>query len=330
MVGMLIVVGAVFTLMKGSIQFAMTAYETTEAQESLRVAHEWISRDLTGVGDGLNSIGNVRLPLNFVTTNFALNPFTDPADPATALLHVINPDNDVAANTVVPDSNQLVYVRATPNATDRITLLERDQGFNQIGLPANAINASGANVSVSAADIGKFQVGEIYFFSSGVGAAFGVVTSINTNSRNLIFAASDIYGINQPGNNGPISFVSGRGTLATSLMRMQIVHYFVNSNGLLIRRVFGVKGAGYNDSVIAEHVVNLQFRYLLNLRDANGNNVQPLPQLTTTDQQPAVSAVEVRITVETARPIQNGSRQQITMTAATSVRNMQFRNALQP
>jgi type II secretory pathway pseudopilin PulG len=327
---MLIVVGAVFALMKDSIQLATTVYETNEAQESLRVAHEWLSRDLTGVGDGLNSIGNVRLPLTFVTTNFALNPAVDSADKTTALLYVINPDNDVAANTVVPGTNPVVYVRSTPKATDRITFLERDQSFNPIGLPANAIVASGANVSVSAADIGRFQIGEIYFVSSEVGGAFGVVTNVNTNSRNVIFAASDIYGLNQPGNDGPINFVSGKGTLATSLMRMQIVHYFVDSNGLLIRREFGVKGAGYNDSVIAEHVVDLQFRYLLNLRDANGNVVQPLPEPTRPDQLPAISGVEVTITVETTRPIQNGSRQQITMTVVTSVRNMPFRNALQP
>ena len=58
MVCMLIVVGGAFVLMQSSIKFATTTYGVTEAQESVRVAHEIINRDLTGVGDGLNSLSN--------------------------------------------------------------------------------------------------------------------------------------------------------------------------------------------------------------------------------------------------------------------------------
>ena len=109
-----------------------------------------------------------------------------------------------------------------------------------------------------------------------------------------------------------------------------VIHYYVDSNGLLMRRVFGVRNAGFNESVIAEHVVSLQFRYFLNLRDVNGNIVQPTAQMATAQEQVETRQVEVTLTVETPHTLQNGQRQTISMTTSASVRNMQFRQSLQP
>jgi hypothetical protein len=111
---------------------------------------------------------------------------------------------------------------------------------------------------------------------------------------------------------------------------MQIIHYFINSNGLLIRRAFGVKGLGFRDSVVAEHVRSIQYRYFLNLRGADGRIVQPVAQLTSSTQQLAVRQVEVSITTETVHALPTKQQQALTMTTSTSVRNMQFRQALQP
>ena len=96
-----------------------------------------------------------------------------------------------------------------------------------------------------------------------------------------------------------------------------------------MRRVFGVSGAGFRESMIAEHVLDVQFNYSLITTDALGN-VTPsaTTALTNSAQQLAVRQVEVRVTVETPHAIQNGSRQPMTMTTSTSVRNMQFRQAL--
>lgn len=161
----------------------------------------------------------------------------------------------------------------------------------------------------------------------------GVITNItgeNGNNPNLIFGASDTLGMNQPGNGGPINVVSGRGTLATSLMCMRIINYYVDANGLLIRRVFGTKGATFTDNVVAEHVKDLQFRYALNLPSPNNVAQQPVSQVTTGPQQTAVRQVEVAVTTETAHPVNNGAKQSITMSTTTSVRNMQFRQSTQP
>jgi hypothetical protein len=111
---------------------------------------------------------------------------------------------------------------------------------------------------------------------------------------------------------------------------MKAIHYYINSDGLLMRRVFGVRNGGFNESVVAEHAVSLQFRYFLNLRDAAGNVAQPTAQLITEQEQVETRQVEVTLTVETPHSLQNGKPQQISMTTSTSVRNMQFRQSLQP
>jgi hypothetical protein len=96
-----------------------------------------------------------------------------------------------------------------------------------------------------------------------------------------------------------------------------------------MRRVLGVPGSGFRESMIAEHVLDVQFNYSLITTDAAGNVTPSVTSaLTTTLQQPAVRQVEVKVTVETPHAIQNGSRQLLTMTTITSVRNMQFRKAL--
>ncbi len=326
---MLVVSGVVFSLMKDSMKVAFTTYEMADAQQGLRTAHEYINRDLMNSGDGLNSINNIRIARNFVTNYLTLSPIDDPSAPGVANLGILTSDNDTAANTQVRGTNPVDTVRSIPVATDRMTVLQIDPNFVPMALPANAVSSNGRRISISPADVSRFRVGEIYFISSTIGATFGTLTNITTAPA-LEFRNGDVYGLNLTGTGGYIETVTAGGTLPTSLMRIRVIHYYVNSRGNLMRRVFGVQGAGFTDSLIAEHIVGLQFRYFMNLRDAGGNVMQPQQQLTTSQQQLAITQVEVTITAETPRTINNGSRQEVTMTTSTSVRNMQFREALQP
>lgn len=329
---MLIIVAAVFALMRDSMKVATTTYELTDAQQNMRTAHEFINRDLVNAGDGLESISNIRVPSAFVTSYITLNPVIDPATPGIINLGVFTTDNNVPANTAitgaVPAMNLLT-------GTDRQTILEQDREFvfnnlNSIGLAANAINPAGSTITIPAGDaMTTFTVGEIYFLTSSAGGTFCTITSINAASRTLSFVASDPYGLNQPGAIGHIWAISGGRTLATSLQRMKLIQYYVTSTGLLMRRVFSVPGSGYRESMIAEHVLDVQFNYSLITSDDLGNlTPSSTTTLTTSAQQLAVRQVEVRVTVETPHAIQNGSRQPMTMTTSISVRNMQFRQAL--
>jgi hypothetical protein len=326
----LVVAVATLSIVGSSFSLTSTTYELTDAQENLRIAHEFLSRDLVNTGDGLTGLSSIQLPTAFVTKYLTKNPLTETSDPTTAKLGIITSDDNVAADTLVEGISPLVSVRSYPERTDRVTFLTVDQSFTPVSLPPNAITPSGSNVSVSAADIDEFNEGEIYFITSSVGGTFGYITNKSEHPRNLIFADNDPYGLNHPGNGGPINRVSGKGTLPTLIRRMQIVHYFIDSRGLLIRRCFGVKGRAFNDSVIAEHVVNMQFRYLLDKEDSSGRVVQPVTHLATSDHQLQVRNVDITITVETVHGVIRGMRPQLSMNTSWSVRNMQFRQAQQP
>ena len=329
---MLIVVGAVFSLVRDSMKVATTTYEMTDAQQNMRTAQEFINRDLMNAGDGLESISNIRVPQAFVTSYITLNPVTDPSTPGIINLGIFTTDNNVPANTAVTGAVPATNIRT---ATDRQTILEQDREFlfnnlNSISLAPTAINPAGSIITIPAGDpMTAFTLGEVYFLTSSAGGTFCTITSINVAARQLSFVASDPYGLNQPGAVGHIWAISGGRTLATSLQRMRIIQYYLTSTGLLMRRVFGVPGSGFRESMIAEHVLDVQFNYSLITTDAFGN-VTPsaTTALTTSAQQLAVRQVEVRVTVETPHAIQNGSRQPLTMTTSTSVRNMQFRQAL--
>jgi type II secretory pathway pseudopilin PulG len=323
-----IVGGAVFGLMRDSMKVASTTYEMTDAQEGLRTAQEYINRDLLNAGDALTSISSILVPRTFVTNYLTVSPVDNPSTPGVTNLSILTSDNNTPAGTTIRNTNPVATVHATP-LTDRITMLQIDATFTPIALSAPAINAVGDRITIAAADVSRFRVGEIYFLSSSVGATFGTITNINATPQ-LVFANGDAYGLNLSGAGGRINTVSAGGTLPTSLMRVKIVHYYVTSGGLLMRRVLGVRGGGLTDSLIAEHVISLQFRYFLSLRDGNGNIVQPVEQLTDSTKQLALNQVEVTVSVETPHTIQNGTQPQLTMTTATSVRNMQFRGALQP
>jgi prepilin-type N-terminal cleavage/methylation domain-containing protein len=325
-----IVTGAAFALVGSSIKFASGTYNTTDAEQSLRAAQEVINRDLTTAGSGLKGMGNISVPKTFVQNYLTQTPIVDPLNPNYVNLALVVSDDNVPANTAVPQASPAVNVMA---GTDRLTMLTQDTSFNggqAVTLLSGKITFSGSNTNILVPNAALFRTGEMYAIASGNSVAFGVVSSIAGST--LTLTNGDTYGINQTGSGTPIDVVSVGGTQPTSLMRLQIIHYYLNANNLLIRRVFGVPTVTFVDSVVAEHVTGLQFRYLLNMADANGFVPQPVRQLSNANQQ-RVREVETTVSVETAKAVNavtanNNGRQSISTTAATSVRNMQFRKAL--
>jgi prepilin-type N-terminal cleavage/methylation domain-containing protein len=329
---MTIVTGAAFALIGSSLQFSSATYSLVDSEQGLRASHEIINRDLTTAGDGLRGIGTIQVPTNFVLNYLTQTPVVDSTNPSYVNLALVISDDNLAGTTAVLQSNPAVTVLG---GSDRLTMLTQDTTFTPVTLLAGKITTSGndTNIVVSAADIGKFQAGEIYAIESQSSAAFGYITSINAATKTLTLTNGDTYGLNQTGAGTPINTVTSGGAAPSAIVRLQIIQYYVNSNNLLVRRVFGTKGAALVDSVIAEHVVVLQFRYLLNLKDPNGFVPQPGRQLATSQQQLAVRQVETTVAVETARAVSkitntSTGKQVISATTATTVRNLQFRQAL--
>jgi type II secretory pathway pseudopilin PulG len=350
--GMTIVISAAsFALFGSSMKFANATYHITDAEQSLRNAHEVMNRDLTTAGDGLRGIGTITAPLTFVNTFLTRTPVTCGNDPNYPCIGIVTSDDSIPAGTAVPKASTPINFQAN---SDRISMLTRDTDFNNgnaVSVLAGKITISGSNtlINVGSANIGLFQANEIYAVVSQNSAAFGVVTGVDSGTFVLTMANNDGgFGLNQTTSTAPISVVSGisSGTPQNvSIMRYQIIQYFVDANGLLIRRVFGVRGSSFLDSVVAEHITNLQFRYLTNLTDPNGFVKQPTRVLASSTEQSALREVETAIGVETARAVNavtnvnsssnacgsspNG-KQSICSTTATTVRNLQFRQALSP
>lgn len=332
---MLIVISAIVSLLQSSMAVATASYELTDAQESLRTAQEYINRDLMNAGDGLKSMTYIPVNTVFVQNYLSRTPIADATMPAGATnLGILSTDNDAAAGNTIPGVTvgSTIPIRL---GTDRQTILEIDPDpvTNPQIFPA-AITTAGDIMTLPAAtttaDMAKFTVGEIYFLTSQRGGTFAALTAVNAGAKQLTFATGDRCGLNSAGTNNRVKDISANGTLPTMLQRMRIIHYFVDSNRLLMRRVFGERGAAFRDTIIAEHVLGVQFIYSLGL-DSGGNPVQPTDLLTTPEEQVNISQVQVTVSVETPHVMQQtGVRPPISMTTSTSLRNMQFRQALQP
>jgi type II secretory pathway pseudopilin PulG len=345
---LVIVVAAITPLMKSSISISNATYELTDSQESLRTAQEFINRDLLTAGDGLRAMTYIPVTTTFVTKYLTLNPITDPAMPSGVTnLGVLTTDNDVPANTIVygldpgTPTVPLVKVRSSPVLTDRHTILSVDSSFIPISISAGKIDSTGGTITITDTDRPRFTAGEVYFLTSSVGGTFATVTGvadISGSDSTLSFAAGsaagDKFGLNVTGSSGRIGTIGACGgtgsTLPTTIQRMRIIHYYVDTNGRLMRRVFGVKGMGFREAAVAEHVTSVQFVYTLGLLDGSGRAVQPVTQLTTLAQQIAARQVEVKVTVETPHKLEKALQPQLSSVASTSVRNLQFRQALQP
>ena len=342
---MLIITSAIVSLLKSSMQVATTTYELTDAQESFRTAQEYISRDLMNAGDGLKSVTYIPVNTTFVLNYLTLTPVPDASMVAGVTnLGILTTDNNVPGTTIAKPPTPLpipapgvVNIR---DKSDRQTILQIDPDPTNVPIVATAIDANAKVLTLPPATaMARFQVGEIYFLTSSKGGTFGAITSIDAALKTLTFDNGDYCGLNVTGASGRIKDIAAAGLPA--IQRMRIIHYFVDSTGLLVRRVFGVKGQPFSDSVIAEHVVGVQFVYSLGL-DSAGNPVQPVAVLTSPTQQVAISQVESTVTVETPHMLSSADhsagcvalgtcyKQQLSSTTATSLRNMQFRQALQP
>jgi Tfp pilus assembly protein PilW len=337
---MIVIVGATLAIINGSLKFSHSIFYVTDAEESLRSAHELINRDLTSAGDGLKSIGTITVPIAFASNWLTRTTVVDSSDTTHHQLGLVTSDDAIPLNTAVPSASPAVNFREN---TDRISMLIQDKDFNNgnsISLLPGKITVSGSvtNLVVGSANIGLFQNGEIYAILGQNSAAFGTVTAVNTTTYTITMANGDTFGLNQTGTTAPFTtvsgIVSGASTQNVAIIRLRIIQYYVTATGMMMRRVFGVKGSGFTETPIAEHVTNLQFRYVTNLSDVNGFVQQPVRVISTPIQQSAIREVETTIECETVRAVNKvtnanantsaNGKQTISITTATSVRNLQF------
>ncbi len=328
MVIMLVIMAATFSLLRGSITTASTNYEMTTAGQGLRNSQEFLDRDILAAGDGLKGISNIWLPTRFVKDYLSARSTTDldPTNLGYVSLGAILSDNQVPAGTVVKNSNPATTVLPE---TDRLTLLTIDPSFNSIDVPIGASNRMNGDINIPASRIADFAVGEIYYLTSGGTGAFGAVTNVNTGVNKIVWAEGDTFGLNRLGDTGSLAVATNRGNSSASLRRVNIIHYFADAEGRLVRRAFGVRQNGFVDSVIAEHLNNLQFRYILK-PTGSGTIFEPPADQIVLAASVRVRMIEPRVIVETAYPLPNGQKETVEGITQIGVRNVQFLEAPVP
>ena len=319
---LLVIMAAVFTLLRGSITSANANYEMTTAAQGLRNAQEYLARDILISGDGLKGVSSIWLPTLFVTEYLSSRPASvlDPTNVGFISIGAIFSDDNVPSGITVRGSNPPTTVLAP---SDRLTMLAVDSNFSPIDIPVGASNLNTGEITIPSARIADFTVGEIYYITSGGTGAFGTVTSVNTGNNLILWAEGDPFGLNRLGSSGALGAGTNNGASPATLRRVNIIHYFVDAAGRLIRRVFGVQDNGFIDSVIAEHLTTLQFQYILKPSVDGVIFDQPKGQIQLSEAS-LVRMIEPSLSVETAYALQDGQKRQIEGLTQIGVRNVQF------
>lgn len=329
MILMMTIMAMIFTLLRGAIMTANANYEVTSAAQGLRNSQEFISRDILSGGDGLRGLANIWLPTAFATQYLSAQTAAalDPTARGHVSLGAVFPDDNIPAATNIAGSNPSKNFKPR---TDRITVLTIDTGFTPRSIPAGWTDHNTGAIWIQGGDLSEFNVGEIYFLSDGTSGSFGTITRKDEPDWAIYWENGDSFGLNQIGVAGGLALATNRGANSATLTRVQMIQYFVDEDDRLIRRVFGVKNAGFADSVIAEHIYTLQFRYTLQ-PSGNGTLIfsQPTSRIDVAEQQ-AVRMVESQVIAETAYPLQDGAHHQVEGTAKLAVRNIQFVETLMP
>lgn len=327
---MMIIISATFSLMQGTMTTANTNFEMTGAAQSLRNSQEFLTRDILTAGDGLKGISNVWLPTPFVTNYLSSRPASelDPLNRQYVSIGSIVSDDNVPAGVNVKDSNPATSV--LPDS-DRLTLLAVDPSYLTIDIPAGAANPATGIINIPATRIAKFHVGEIYYLTSGATGVFGTVTEIDAGANTITWGTNDDFGLNQLGEGGTLSVGTRNGTSPAALRRVNIIHYFADAEGRLVRRAFGVQEAGFIDSVVAEHIQTLQFRFILRPPTTTTGTIfeQPLDSIELADAQ-RVRIIEQSVQVRTANPLSSGEFETVDGLTQIGVRNVQFLEAPVP
>lgn len=328
MVIMLIVMAATFSLMRGSIMTANANYEVTTAAQGLRNSQEFLTRDILVVGDGLRGVSNITLPTKFVTDYLTIrtNSQIDPSNTGYVSIGSIVADSNIPANVSVKNSNPATKLK---ERTDRTTLLSVDPNFSSIDIPVGAVNLNNGQINIPATRINSFKVGEIYFIVSGGTGALGAVTKVDISANQIFWSEGDSLGLNRFGNNGPLGAATNQGKSSASLKRVNVIQYYVDVDGKLMRRVFGVQSTAFIDSVIAEHLIDFRINYILR-PSTNGKIMEQPNRVLNLSGASSVQIIEPNVAVETAYALQDGQKSQVSGLISVGVRNLQFSEAPVP
>lgn len=329
MVIMLIVMGAVYQVLRIALIQRNTITTRIDAVKSARIALNYIRRDAINAGLSYHNVGG-KTQIGFVNGVVGITAATDPDRD---LLTGIICGNNVLANSLNTSTN-----------TDVVGFVTRDltfNGGNPITITGTTTSGSDVIVSTPTRAAGIVNPYDLYLMevndsTQTVGLAtrvVGLVTQVsNLTSFKLGFgAAVDPLNVNQ---SASAAAGNSKSLLASSningtLKKINLVTYSVRADGALLRKTYGNNtGEALNQQIqtheLIYNVQNLQINYLL---DDGTNSSDPTSGNNGSDNQQKMNKViqmEVSITVLPAAVGFQVASVPITIKEVISARNLRY------
>jgi prepilin-type N-terminal cleavage/methylation domain-containing protein len=330
MVIFMIITGAVYGVMRVAQQGRGAINQHTQLNKSVRMGMNLLGRDTYNAGYGYPLKNTVVLPDNRISVLLGIpNDFDNTRDTIPPIIS----GNDRTLNTY----NTTANVR-----TDQVTFLFKDTTFNPQGLPGKEVSqpldifqstVSGTGIDEIVPVSGSnavCNVNDIYLITGNTGSTLGVATALSGTNK-IQFGNGDVLGINQPGSGNNI-WTTTRG--GASIMRVQMVTYYVTADGTLMRREYAnrppaIPVVGWIDEPLVYGVENFQIQYVMDngtISDNPSAGPDGIPGNADDDQANLAAIRQVRFTinVRTLDRDPSGAPYRETMTSTFSTRNLGY------
>jgi len=328
MVVFLVVTGSIFGVLQVARQSRGAVSNQVQLTKSVRLGLNLIGRDTYNAGYGY--------PLKHavVIRNNRIGPLLGiPSDTDTSrdMVPPIIAGDNVTLNTW----NQTANVR-----TDQITFLFKDSTFNLIGPAGSAVsqplNINPATTTSTGIDEivpvtgsnSAMRVNDLILVTGNSGSSLAVVTGLN-GSNKVQFANGDLLGFNLTGSSGTLRNI----TTPASMIRVNMITYYVTADGTLMRRQYVNQpppgGTAFVDEPLVYGVENFQIQYVMDdgtLLDNPGAGPNGIPGDLDDDLTNLAAVRQVRVTIG-ARTVELDSRGQpvqINETSTFSTRNLGY------
>lgn len=321
----LMVSATVYAVLNAGVIGRNTVNQQVPVNKNLRFSLNMLGRDSYNAGFGYPLRTAVVLPNNRVTNLFNL-----PVD--------WNTTRDTVPPILVGNNTRTNTLNPLPSArTDQITMLFKDDSFNQVGGVSEPLSINAATtvsgidtiVPISGSNI-QCRVNDLYLVIGNTGATLGVATGLSGSDK-VQFANGDLLGLNLAGTTGPLRNI----TLPASMVRVTMVSYFVTPDGVLTKRTYGntspSPSVAWVDEPLVYNVSDLQITYIMDSGVVQDNPHAGADQIlgNADDQTADLSAIRqivYTITVQSGEVGADNKPMKMTMSSTFSTRNLGYDN----
>lgn len=328
MVIMLVVMGAVYEVLRIALIQRNAITTRIDAVKSARIALNYIRRDAVNAGLSYHNIGG-KTQIGFVNGVVGITAATDP-------------DRDLLTGIICGD-NVLTNTLNASVRTDAIGFVTRDlmfNGGNPISITGTTASGSDVIVSTPTRTAGVTNPYDLYLMevndnSQAVGLVsrvVGLVTQVsNLNSFKLGFgSAVDPLNVNQSATaTGNSKSLLAGANITGTLKKINLVAYSVRSDGTLLRKTYGNNTGAAIDKQIETHelIYNVQDFQVSYLLDDGTNSTDPTLGNNGSDNQQKMNKViqmEISITVLPAAIGFQVKPVPVTIKEVISARNLRY------